>query len=197
MTPQEENAYIVAVRSGNTQAFAYLVQRHKNFVYNLCFRILKHKEDAEEIAQDVFLKAFQQLHTFQGKAKFSTWLYRIAYHTALNKAKKKKIWTESLQKEENEDSPALQIADDTFENQFQLLQKTEKRLYIQEAMKTLSEQEAVIITLYYFAEHSLEEIEEIIALDKNNIKVKLHRARKKLYQALVCLLPKEFVNLVN
>jgi|JI8StandDraft_2_1071088.scaffolds.fasta_scaffold01947_9 RNA polymerase sigma-70 factor (ECF subfamily) len=190
MTPQEENAYITAVLEGNTQAYAYLINKHKSLVYSLCLKITKNKEDAEEVAQDVFLKAYQQLSTFKRDSKFATWLYRIAYNTSLNKIKRKKVWQESIH-QDDEDHPTLQIEDTTFENQFDLLNLAEKRKYIQIAMQALSEQDAVIITLFYFAEHNLEEIAEVTGIDKNNVKIKLHRARKKLYNELSCLLPKK------
>lgn len=190
MTPQEENAYITAVLEGNTQAYAYLINKHKSLVYSLCLKITKNKEDAEEVAQDVFLKAYQQLSTFKRDSKFATWLYRIAYNTSLNKIKRKKVWQESIH-QDDEDHPTLQIEDTTFENQFDLLNLAEKRKYIQIAMQALSEQDAVIITLFYFAEHNLEEIAEVTGVDKNNVKIKLHRARKKLYNELSCLLPKK------
>lgn len=190
MTPQEESAYITAVLEGNTQAYAYLINKHKSLVYSLCLKITKNKEDAEEVAQDVFLKAYQQLSTFKRDSKFATWLYRIAYNTSLNKIKRKKVWQESIN-QDDEDHPTLQIEDTTFENQFDLLNLAEKRKYIQIAMQALSEQDAVIITLFYFAEHNLEEIAEVTGIDKNNVKIKLHRARKKLYNELSCLLPKK------
>ncbi|MCU0437844.1 MAG: RNA polymerase sigma factor [Raineya sp.] len=197
MTSQEESAYITAVLEGNTQAYAYLINKHKSLVYSLCLKITKNKEDAEEVAQDVFLKAYQQLNTFKRDSKFATWLYRIAYNTSLNKIKRKKVWQESIN-QDDEDHPALQIEDTTFENQFDLLNLAEKRKYIQIAMQALSEQDAVIITLFYFAEHNLEEIAEVTGIDKNNVKIKLHRARKKLYNELSCLLPqKELETLIG
>jgi RNA polymerase sigma-70 factor (ECF subfamily) len=196
MTSQEENAYIALVLEGNAQAYAYLINKHKSLVYSLCLKITKNKEDAEEVAQDVFLKAYQQLATFKRDSKFATWLYRIAYNTSLNKIKRKKVWKESIH-QENEDHPTLQIEDTTFENQFELLNQAEKRKYIQMAMQSLSEQDSVIITLFYFAEHSIEEISEVTGIDKNNVKTKLHRARKKLYQELSCLLPKELETLIG
>lgn len=196
MTTQEENAYIQEVLAGNTQAFAYLIHRHKSLVYSLCLKIVKNKQDAEEVAQDVFLKAYQQLTNFKQEAKFATWLYRIAYNTALNKIKRKKVWLESIH-HENDEHPSLQIEDTTFEGQFELLRSEEKRKYIQQAIQALSEQDAVIITLFYFAENNLEEIAEITGIDKNNVKIKLHRARKKLYHELSCLLPKELESLIH
>ncbi|GAB4134159.1 MAG: RNA polymerase sigma factor [Raineya sp.] len=196
MTTQEENAYIQEVLAGNTQAYAYLIHRHKSLVYSLCLKIVKNKQDAEEVAQDVFLKAYQQLANFKQASKFATWLYKIAYNTALNKIKRKRVWLESIHHESDE-HPTLQIEDNTFEGQFELLRLEEKSKYIQQAIKTLSEQDAVIITLFYFAENNLEEIAEITGIDKNNVKIKLHRARKKLYQVLDTLLSKELESLVN
>lgn len=196
MTLEEENTYIVAILQGNTQSYAYLINRHKGLVYSLCLKITKNKEDAEEAAQDVFLKAFQQLATFRQESKFSTWLYKIAYHTALNKIKRKKIWKESIH-QEDEDHPSLQIEDTMYENQFEAMNKTEQRKYLQMAIDNLNEEDAVLITLFYFAENSIEEVSEITGIDKNNVKVKLHRARKKLYSQLSYLLKDELQILIN
>jgi len=195
MTIQEENAYIAAVLNGNTQSYTYLINRYKGLVYTLCLKIVKNQEDAEEIAQDVFLKAYQQLANFRQESKFSTWLYKIAYHTSLNKIKRKKIWKESIDME-NEDHPSLQIEDTTFEGQFETLSKAEQKKYLQLAVDSLQKEDAGIITLFYFAENSIEEISEITGIEKNNVKVKLHRARKKLYQRLSLILKDELQTLI-
>lgn len=88
---QKDLYFIDKIIAGDTESYAIIVNRHKDMVFTIVNRILRSREDAEEIAQDVFLKAFQSLQKFKREAKFSTWLYRIAYNTAISKTRKKKI----------------------------------------------------------------------------------------------------------
>ncbi|MDD7914620.1 RNA polymerase sigma factor [Polaribacter ponticola] len=91
MTTTKDQLYINKVINGDTNAFAYLVDTYKNMVFSLAFKMTKNREEAEEISQDTFVKAFKNLHKFKGDSKFSTWLYRIAYHACLDAIKKIKI----------------------------------------------------------------------------------------------------------
>jgi len=85
----DDSFYIEKVINGDTSAYTNLVNKHKDMVYTIALRIARNHQDAEEIAQDVFLKAFQSLESFRQKSKFSTWLYRIVYNTAISKIRKK------------------------------------------------------------------------------------------------------------
>ncbi|MGD1840177.1 MAG: RNA polymerase sigma factor [Thermonemataceae bacterium] len=194
MTPEEERMYIDQVLAGNTQAYAYLVNLHKDHVFNLCLKIVKNREDAEEVAQDVFIKAFQALGSFQHGAKLATWLYRIAYNTSLNKIKRKKLVKHSIDQEEY--GVAHRTEDTTFESQFNTLKQAQQKYFIQQALDQLNEEDQVLLTLFYLQENSIEEITEITEISKNNVKVKLHRARKKLYKQLAVLLKDELNELL-
>ena len=90
MTNNKDQLYITKVINGDTNAFAYLVDNYKNMVFSLAFKMTKNREEAEEISQDTFIKAYKNLPKFKGDSKFSTWLYRIAYHTSLDNIKKNK-----------------------------------------------------------------------------------------------------------
>ena len=90
MKTDQDQHYIEKVKNGDTKAFAFLVNQYKNMVYTLAFRMLKNKEEAEEISQDVFLKVYNRLSTFNGNSKFSSWLYRITYNKSLDYIKKHK-----------------------------------------------------------------------------------------------------------
>src|ERR1700759_1252992 len=85
--------------AGNQAAYADLVKRHQRFVFTLAIRFCKSREDAEEVAQDCFIKAYRSLASFQGQAKFSTWLYSIVYTTAMTFLRKKRIDTDSIDDE--------------------------------------------------------------------------------------------------
>ena len=91
MEPRDDNQYIDQVIAGNTAAFAILVDRHKDLVFTIAMNITRNREDAEEVAQDSFLKAFQKLAGFRKESGFQTWLYRIAYNEAISKIRKNRI----------------------------------------------------------------------------------------------------------
>ena len=90
MTTTKDQLYINKVINGDASAFAYLVDTYKNMVFSLAYKMTKNKEEAEEVSQDTFIKAFKNLSNFKGDSKFSTWLYRICYHTTLDAIKKNK-----------------------------------------------------------------------------------------------------------
>lgn len=179
MSKKDDLYFIAEVKKGNSEAFKYLVERHKDMVFTIVLRIVRSKEDAEELAQDVFIKAYQSINSFKGKSKFSTWLYRIAYNISISHTRKKKYDTVDI--DEN-----LLTDQEIFEtyNEFINYEESEKKVILNEAISLLSENEGLIITLYYIEERSVQDIEEITGLSKSNIKIKLFRSRKKLFSIL-------------
>lgn len=91
MRSENENILLQRILGGETDLFSHFVERYSNLIFSLIVRVVISKEDAEEITQDVFLKAFQKLHTFNGKCSFSTWLYGIAHNSAVSATRKKKF----------------------------------------------------------------------------------------------------------
>ena len=168
MTNTEENSYIEKVLNGDSVAFAWLVNKYQDMAYTVALRIVRSSEDAEEVAQDSFLKAFKQLSSFEGNSKFSTWLYTIAYRTAISKVQLKKIETV------NEDFH-LEIAHDESFPQLEELKTKEQAFYVKKAIEQLPEIDGVIISLFYMEESSIQEIVEITGLSESNVKVKLYR----------------------
>jgi len=191
MNTNTDQIYIDKVLQGETNAFAYLVNRYKNMVFTLALNIVKSREDAEEIGQDSFLKAFQQLHTFKGNSKFSTWLYTIVYRNAISMLRKKKIKTYDI-----DEFIIENYTTDCDFPQMESLKEKDQKKYVKKIIESLPEADAFLITLYYLNENSLEEIEEITGLTKSNIKVKLFRLRKKLYNELSLLLKEEIKELL-
>lgn len=179
MMQQKDLYYIDKVLNGNTEAFAVLVNRHKDMVFTIVNRILKSREDAEEIAQDVFLKAFQSLQKFKREAKFSTWLYRIAYNTAISKTRKKKIEVSAIDESIVENYTFDEIIEELDEFSLDV-----KRKYFENALKKIPEEDGLLLSMFYLEEQSIEQISEISGLSVSNVKVKLHRIRKKLYQTI-------------
>jgi len=186
MDRKSDQIYIDRVLQGDTNAFAYLVDKYKNLTYTVAMKIVRNHEDAEEVAQDSFIKAYSQLHTFKGDSKFSTWLYTIVYRNSITKIRKKKITTTDI------DSYIIDNHKSDYDfPQIEAIKNGEQKKYIAEAIDNLPETDAFLITLYYLEESSVEEIEQITGLTKTNVKVKLFRARKKLYNELSLLLKEE------
>lgn len=175
-----DNEIINRVLQGEQAQYAELVKRYQSFVFTIALRYTPNREDAEEIAQDVFVKAYRSLADFRGESKFSTWLYTIVTTTCITFLRKKKLPTHSLDNEH-----IFEVADNqnsTFRAN-QVEQKSKVQV-INEAIKLLSVDDARIITLFYQAEQSLEEIGRIIGVDPNTAKVKLHRARQRLKEKM-------------
>lgn len=191
MNTSTDQIYIERVLNGKINDFAYLVNRYKNMVFTLALNIVKSREDAEEIAQDSFLKAFQQLHTFKGNSKFSTWLYTIVYRNSVSMLRKKKLKATDI-----DEAIVANYTTDIDFPQLQILKEDDQKKYVKLIVESLPETDAFLITLFYLDENSLDEIEEITGLSKSNIKVKLFRLRKKLYKELSLLLNQEIKELL-
>ncbi len=179
MTTNNDQYYIDRVCAGNTNNFSFLVERYKNMVFTLAMRMVKNNEEAEEIAQDTFVKAFRSLSKFKGDSKFSTWLYKIAYNLCIDNLKQKKRLVKSdLIDEINEGNLGLE------QDILSIIESKERKQIIKNALYLLADNDRAIITLFYFDELSLQEIGKIIGMKPNAVKVKLFRSRKKLYELL-------------
>ena len=171
---------ISAVLNGNQQAYAQIVDRYQGFVFTLVLRYIKSREDAEEVAQDIFVKAYRALADFKGTAKFSTWLYTIVTTTCISFLRKKKLETHSL---DNEKVFEAAESKDSGMNANQIEQKS-KLAMVHNAIAMLSADDAEIVTLFYKGEQSLEEIAQILGIEANAVKVRLHRARTRLKEKM-------------
>jgi RNA polymerase sigma-70 factor (ECF subfamily) len=180
LTGLNDSEIISRVLSGDQQAYAGLVDRYQNYVFTLAMRFTKNREDAEELAQDIFIKAYRALADFKGSSKFSTWLYTIVNNTCITFLRKKKLQVHSLDKEgvfEVADSQESGMGANTVE------QKS-KVAMVNNAIRLLSPDDAEIITLFYKSEQTLEEIALILGLETNTVKVRLHRARTRLKEKM-------------
>ena len=166
--------------AGNQFAYADLVKRHQRFVFTLAMRFAKSREDAEEIAQDCFVKAYRSLASFQGQSKFSTWLYSIVYTTAMTFLRKKRIDTDSI----DDEGTFVQV--ESHESAFDInnIENKSRSFYLNQAIAQLLPDDATIITLFYKGEQSLEEIARAMGIETNTVKVKLFRARQRLKEKL-------------
>jgi RNA polymerase sigma factor (sigma-70 family) len=189
---QTDLALITEVLNGNTRLYAELVKRHQRFVFTLAIRFSKNREDAEEIAQDCFVKAYKALGTFKQESKFSTWLYTITYTTAMTFLRRKRLATESI----DDEGSFLQLQNHISDYHADAIDKASAHVYLNQAINLLSSDDAAIITLFYKGEQSLEEIGQVLNMESNNIKVKLHRARIRLKEKIQYLLKDEVKDLI-
>lgn len=180
--------YIEKVLGGQANYFSYIVEKYQNIVFSIALKVLRNREDAEEMAQESFIKAYNSLHTFKGTAKFSTWLYRITYNGCISEVRKKKIAFTS--------TDDVQIKDEADEMNLDGIPEENRARYIEAAMKKLPEDEYTLVLLYYFEDQSVDDICNVTGLSQSNAKVKLHRARKKLYTILNDMLQGELHTII-
>ena len=173
---KKEEAHIIKeILSGKTEHYEYFLDCYSQQVFVLVDRIVSCQEEAEELTQDVFLKAFQQLSSFKAESSFSTWIYRIATNTALSAIRKRKNEVIRL-----DDSVFANLSDTQVDAALED-ESEEQMERLQQAMNQLEADERALITLYYLKEKPLAEVAFILGLTEGNAKVKLHRIRKKLY----------------
>jgi len=182
MTNDPDIPVINRILEGEQHLYAQLVNKHKSYAYSLALRILENKPDAEEAAQDAFVKAFKYLAGFNREAKFSTWFYRIVFNTAVSYKRKQKIKLQSIE------TVRIGYSQDGME-------RSDKKKFIDQAIGKLNEADRIAITLFYLQEFSLEEIAEVTGSPANTIKVRIHRARHRLGEELKTILKEEALSL--
>jgi RNA polymerase sigma factor (sigma-70 family) len=180
-----DDLLIRMVKAGKAEAYRALVERYQDMVYNLCYKILLDEDEAKDAAQETFIKIYQVLGSFREDSKFSTWLYRIASNMALGKARRKKRAVPL------EDARYVASDEQTGNNQPDNMSQEERSKYLHLALAQLDENDRLLLSLYYLEEVSMDETAEISGLDKNTVKVRMHRARKKLYNVLSSILNQE------
>jgi RNA polymerase sigma-70 factor (ECF subfamily) len=188
MTTNNDQILINQIIDGHTSAFSVLVDRYKDLVFTLALRMLKNREEAEEVAQDTFIKTYKSLDKFKGDSKFSTWIYRVAYNTCLDRIKKNKKYLNDVEINEFTEHQVK-----TIDNALDRLEVEEKKEAIQRCIARLPSEDSFLLTLYYFDDLSLDEISKIVGITANSIKVKLFRCRKKLAGILKSQLEPEII----
>ncbi len=183
----EDLQRVKAVLQGDTRAFASLVDRYKDFVYTLSMNLLRQHQEAEEAAQDTFLKAFRYLPRYRAEAKFSTWLYRIAYNECVTRLRKRKT-SLPLARDFDEKKVAGAVVD--AEPEWRERENRYEQLH--EAIRQLPETDRALVMLFYFEKMAVEELSAVTGLGVSNVKTRLFRARKKLYEKLLRTSEQEF-----
>ncbi len=191
MDRKDEDVIVKRALDGDSRAFAVLVDGHKRKVFNLALRILGNREDAEEIAQDAFVKAFHSLNKFRGEGTFGAWILRITYNSALTFIKKIRNVTVPLDRPGIEhqvinEQPLLSDA----------LHEEERKKILLFALGQLKDEEKGALTLFYFHGHSVKEISDIMQLAESNVKIHLFRGRKKMVAELNMIMKEELIDLL-
>lgn len=179
---------ISAILAGDSREFTVLVDTYKNVVFTVALRMVKNREEAEEVAQDTFIKVYKSLGKFKGDSKLSTWIYRIAYNTCLDRLKKSERRRKDVAIDELE---GFEIKD--IDNALEKLVQSEKQEMIKACIAKLSPKDAALLTLFYLEEKNLNELGEIIKMNQNAVKVGLFRARGRLAKVLKKQLEPEII----
>lgn len=176
---------------GNQVAFRTLVEQYQDYVFSVTLKILKNREEAEEAAQDTFVKAYRALGSFEQRSKFATWLYQIAWRTAIDRYRSRPQASQSL-----DDSGSFLQIRDVEATPLQQLQCTNSAQLLRSALSQMKPEDASLITLYYLNEQSVKEITLVTGLTESNVKVKLFRLRNALKTILQKNLKSEVKNLI-
>ncbi|MDD2491079.1 MAG: sigma-70 family RNA polymerase sigma factor [Bacteroidales bacterium] len=173
MKKEEELRLIERIKEGETSLYNQLVSHHSPKILSIVRGVVRNREDAEEVAQDIFVKAYFSLKGFRGECSFSTWLFRIAYNMSISKTRSKKkinVPYENIEQLQDNSSSDIDIIEER--------EKMVKILY--EAIETLDPGDRFLVLSFYNHNKSIREISEICRMSESNVKVRLHRIKKRL-----------------
>lgn len=188
---KKETVLLEKAKNGDVASLNEILDKYKDQAFSLAIRIVKNESHAQDIVQNAFIKIFKSIHQFKSESRFTTWLYRIIYNEALQYLQKETKYNAIDEISEVEEMD-FAVIDDSFRN----IVDDERKRIIDKALNELNHQENTILTLFYLEEKSIREIQEITGLKKSNIKVILHRARKKLQIILSQMLKEEVTSLL-
>ena len=175
MLEQDDMIYIKRTLAGDTAAFSVLVEHYQSLVFSVVMRMVRQLQDAEDVAQDVFVKAYTSLAGFRAESRFSTWLCRIAYTTAVSYTRRQRPDRAGIE---------IQNEHDVCEADDEHCQHEERLQQLQRLLAKLPPDEATLLTLYYQHEKTVDELASITGLSVANVKIRLHRIRKKLHEEI-------------
>lgn len=181
---EREDELIKGTLRGDDRCFALLVDRYKDMVMAVAMRVVKNREDAEDLAQDVFIKVYTSLGKFKGESKFSTWLFRIAYNEAIGYCRQSHSDTVSVE----DWMDFEQTVDTGLVTQMENIGAQQRSHYIHLAMERLDPKDALLLTLFYLGENTVAEISDICSMTPSNVKTSLSRARTRMGRVLVGML---------
>lgn len=182
---QNEKNVILKAQAGNLKAYETLVSTYENRIMSLIFYLVKNREDAEDLYQDIFIKVFKNLDQFQFHSKFYTWLYKIAFNTIISFLRKNKYYTmQTIQSEKNQDIITKQLVSDSNANPEQKLLSAELNDKIQRQVNRLPLMQRTIFTMRFFHDLKIKEIAEICGYSQGTVKNTLFRSTQKMRKAL-------------
>jgi len=176
----EEEQWIAAARKGDTAAFGRLVEAYQNPVYNLAYRMLGNGPEAEDAAQEAFIRAYKYLDSYDPKRPFSTWLFSIASHYCIDQLRRRRIDWLPLHEEIAE---PVRLASAS-PNPEAVVTERDREAWIQELMGTLSPTDRAAVTLHYWYDCPYDEIAEVLDLTVSAVKSRLYRARRALAEEM-------------
>ena len=191
MEKKTDEYYIREILKGDTGSFSQLVERYSHLAFSLSMKLLNQREDAEEAAQDSFVKAYNSLSSFQSGSTFKTWFFRIVYNTSISKLRTRKNFEVKFEDVKITDSEINYT-----ENAIGQLNSEDRQKYLQIGLERLAPDERVLLNMYYYDDFSMEEISAITGLTESNVKVKIHRSRKRLLQELKFVLKDEVISIL-
>jgi len=180
------------VKTGNQEAFRMIIREYKSPAYSIAFRILRNAEDAEEVVQDAFFKAYKKIHQFKGDSKFASWFLKIVYNQSLTRVKKKNLYTIEI----NEEIGTQDSMNNFDLDGWNMIKQAEREKYVHQALNKLSYDDALVLSLYYMSGNSIPEICKITGWSLSSTKVKLYRSRHKMYASLFSILKFEMKSLI-
>ncbi len=179
MQIENELDYINKAKDGDIDAYGIIAESYNDMIYTLAMRILNNREEAEDLCQEILIKLFKTLHKYKAQAPFGAWVYRISYNETINKYR-------SLKRHRGVFEPTSEHTDVRAETSLvdDKMQHSERKMIILEALSSLSVQDKFLVHGFYFDDIPIKELAVITGLTESNIKIKLHRSRKKLFELL-------------
>jgi RNA polymerase sigma-70 factor (ECF subfamily) len=170
----DDPSLVAATLDGRNEAFGTLVERYDRAVYNLCLRTLRDVEEAKDATQEAFFKAFRGLRTFRPGAKFSTWIFSIAYHACCDRLARRKRYSDGEMTDRADPGPGPA----------QLVERLDEASTLRAAIDGLPEKYRAVITMYHLQGHQYEEIARVLDLPMGTVKTHLFRAKELLRRRL-------------
>ncbi len=183
-----ETEIIEKLKQGNELAFKQLVENYRSMVVNTCFGLLHNSEDAEDVAQDVFIEVFRSVENFRADSKISTWLYRIAVNRSLNfiRDNKKRKWFQSFDDVvESKKEMLNQLNHQSAGDPESELENSQRAILLHEAIDSLPESQRVAFTLNKYEDLAYKEISDVMNLSVSSVESLIHRAKKNLQKKLL------------
>ena len=191
MEKKTDEYYIREILKGDTGSFSQLVEKYSRLAFSLSMKLLNQREDAEEAAQDAFVKAYNSLSSFQSSSTFKTWFFRIVYNTSISKLRTRKNFEVKFEDVKITDSEINYT-----ENAIGKLNSDDRQKYLQIGLDRLAPDERALLNMYYYDDFAMDEISAITGLTESNVKVKIHRSRKRLLQELKVVLKDEVISIL-